>query len=594
MAGEVSAITERVRERVRREGIDLRSDRHLAERYVREEVQRSAERALAGPGPLLVDEAGVTRQVLAALTGLGPLQPYLDDPTVEELWINAPDRIFVARDGVSERVPITLTAVEVRDLLERMLHQTGRRVDLSSPFVDASLPDGSRLHAVIPDVTRRHISINIRRFRSGMRTLDDLVRLGTLSAAAAEFLGVAVRAGLNILVTGATHTGKTTLLGALLGACRRDERVVTVEETFELSVPSVDHVAMQCRLPSLEGTGEITLRRLIKESLRMRPDRLVVGEVREAEALDMLIALNAGIPGMCSLHAGSAREALLKLCTLPLLAGRNIDVSFVTPTVASSIDLVVHAELHRDGRRRVVEIIAPTGRVIDGIVEARTLFRAGPSGLEAAGELPTRLEPFERVGVDVRALLLPPGGVAAPKAEEPAAADQDVALADEGNAAEPVAEYAGEPQSAFRPQIGSPTQPPGAAAAPSDVEAEVEVDEEPQTAEPEPEPDLASESVLEAEPERESAAEAEDAPEPESGVESESDLAPEYDSETGHEPDAEPEPELASATEADPEPLTRKPPIGRHAAAQPVVIRLADRRPPPPPAAGFIGWDALR
>ncbi|WP_167052152.1 ATPase, T2SS/T4P/T4SS family [Salinibacterium sp. ZJ77] len=408
MAGEVGAITERVRERVRRDGVDLHADRRVAERYVRDEVQRSAELALAGAGPLLTDEAGIARQVLAALTGLGPLQPYLDDPTVEELWINAPDRIFVARDGVSERVPLVLTAGEVRELLERMLHQTGRRIDLSSPFVDASLPDGSRLHAVIPDVTRQHISINIRRFRSGMRGLDDLVRLGTLSRSAADFLAASVRAGLNILVTGATHTGKTTLLGALLGECRSDERVVTVEETFELSVPTADHVAMQCRQPSLEGTGEITLRRLIKESLRMRPDRLIVGEVREAESLDLLIALNAGIPGMCSLHAGSAREALIKLCTLPLLAGRNIDVSFVTPTVASSIDLVVHAELHRDGRRRVVEIIAPTGKVVDGIVEADTVFRLTDAGLEPTGDLPARTEPFERAGIDLRVLTTRP------------------------------------------------------------------------------------------------------------------------------------------------------------------------------------------
>lgn len=400
----VGVITGRVRERVRRDGVDLHGDRELAHRYARDEVQRFAESALAGAGPLVADEAGVTRQVVAALVGLGPLQPYLDDPSVEELWINAPDRIFVARDGVSERVPLTLTASEVRELLERMLHQTGRRIDLSSPFVDASLPDGSRLHAVIPDVTRQHVSINIRRFRTGMRTLDDLVRLGTLTEQAAAFLAASVRAGLNILVTGATHTGKTTLLGALLGECRPDERVVTVEETFELTVPGVDHVAMQCRQPSLEGTGEITLRRLIKEALRMRPDRLIVGEVREAESLDLLIALNSGIPGMCSLHAGSARDALTKLCTLPLLAGRNIDASFVTPTVASSIDLVVHAEL-RDGQRSIVEIIAPDGTVHDGAVSATTLFDRTGGALVATGLRPHRTRAFDAAGIDLGELL---------------------------------------------------------------------------------------------------------------------------------------------------------------------------------------------
>ena len=409
----VGVIAEQVRERVRREGVDLHGDRELAARLVRDEVQRYAELALGGSVPLLDDEARVARQVVAALTGLGPLQPYLEDPTVEELWINAPDRVFVAREGVAERVPVELTDAEVRELLERMLHRTGRRIDLSSPFVDASLPDGSRLHAVIPDVARGHVSINIRRFRSGMRMLVDLVSLGSLTSQAAGFLHVAVRSGHNILVTGATHSGKTTLLGALLGACRLEERIVTVEETFELAVDAVDHVAMQCRQPSLEGTGEISLRRLIKESLRMRPDRLVVGEVREAEALDLLIALNSGIPGMCSLHANSAREALVKLCTLPLLAGRNIDVSFVTPTVASAIDLVVHAELGRDGRRRIVEIVAPTGRVVAGAVEAITLFGLEGEALVATGALPPRMSAFERAGIDPAALLREERGVTA-------------------------------------------------------------------------------------------------------------------------------------------------------------------------------------
>jgi pilus assembly protein CpaF len=401
----VGTIAEQVRQRVRREGIDLHGDRELADRYVRDEVQRYAELALGGSVPLLDDESHVTRQVVDAITGLGPLQPYLEDPAVEEVWINAPDRVFVARDGVAERVPVALTDTEVRELLERMLHRTGRRIDLSSPFVDASLPDGSRLHAVIPDVARGHVSINIRRFRAGMRSLVDLVALGSLTSQAAGFLHVAVRSGHNILVTGATHSGKTTLLGALLGSCRVDERIVTVEETFELAVDAVDHVALQCRQPSLEGTGEISLRRLIKESLRMRPDRLVVGEVREAEALDLLIALNSGIPGMCSLHANSARDALVKLCTLPLLAGRNIDVSFVTPTVASAIDLVVHAELGRDGRRRIVEVVAPTGRVVDGGVESVVLFTRVGERLVATGELPPRMGAFERVGVDPGAIL---------------------------------------------------------------------------------------------------------------------------------------------------------------------------------------------
>ncbi len=208
---------------------------------------------------------------------------------------------------------------------------------------------------------------------------------------------MAVLAGCNILVSGATQSGKTTMLGALLSAARPTERVVTVEETFELDLVAVDHVGMQCRQPSLEGTGEIGLRRLIKESLRMRPDRLVVGEVREAESLDLLIALNSGLPGMSSIHANSAREALVKLSTLPLLAGRNIDSSFVVPTVASTIDVVVHCELTRHGVRQVTEIIAPGG-VADGVIETVGLFRRGEGQLAITGAVPPRLEKYEARG----------------------------------------------------------------------------------------------------------------------------------------------------------------------------------------------------
>ena len=398
MSSPVADIAESVRARVRGEGVDLAGDHALAARYVRDEVRRYSERALGGAVPMLSDEAGISRQVIAALTGLGPLQPLLDDPTVEEIWINGPDHVFVARDGVSQRVPLTLTEPEVRDLVERMLQSTGRRVDLSSPFVDASLPDGSRLHVVIPDITRAHWAVNIRKFRSGMRGLAELVRLGSITQPAADFLDLCVRTGHNILVSGATQSGKTTLLGALLGSAPPTERVVTVEETFELALEAPDWVALQCRQASLEGTGEVSLRRLIKEALRMRPDRLIVGEVREAESLDLLIALNSGLPGMCSLHANSARDALAKLATLPLLAGRNIDASFVVPTVATTIDIVVHAELERSGHRRVVEIIAPTGAVVGGTIPSTQLFELRGGRLEATGQTPVRTVKLDRAG----------------------------------------------------------------------------------------------------------------------------------------------------------------------------------------------------
>jgi pilus assembly protein CpaF len=398
----VAVITEQVRERVRREGIEL--DVHLAVRYASDAVRQYSERALGGSAPMLHDEQLTARQVVATLTGYGPLQPLLDDDTIEELWINAPDAVFIAREGIPERTSITLTESDVRDLVERMLQSSGRRVDLSSPFVDASLPDGSRLHVAIPDVTRRHWAVNVRKFNRRIRDLDRLVELGSLTAAAAAFLRAAVLAGVNILVSGATQSGKTTMLNALLAAATPTERVVTVEETFELVAGTADTVAMQCRQPSLEGTGEITLRRLIKEALRMRPDRLVVGEVREAESLDLLIALNSGLPGMSSIHANSAVDALAKLCTLPLLAGRNIDSGFVVPAVAGCIDVVVHCEL-RAGVRRVVEIAAPTGRVVGAAVESVPLFATRDGLLQATGMVPPRVPKFAAAGIDLLRVL---------------------------------------------------------------------------------------------------------------------------------------------------------------------------------------------
>jgi len=410
MSHAVALLTDRVRERIRREGTDPALDRAAVDRYVTEEIRRYSERAMSGAHPLLDDEQSTALQIMAAVTGFGALQPFFDDLEVEEIWINGPERVFVARNGVPEQTTVRLTDSEIRDLVERMLQSSGRRVDLSSPFVDASLPDGSRLHVVIPDVTRQHWAVNIRKFSRRVRDLQRLVELGTLNRRSAEFLRMCVLSGQNILVSGATQSGKTTLLGALLSSARATDRIVTVEETFELDLGAADVVAMQCRQPSLEGTGEVTLRRLIKEALRMRPDRLVVGEVREAESLDLLIALNSGLPGMCSIHANSAREALVKLCTLPLLAGRNIDSSFVIPTVASSIDLVVHCELLRNGRRRVTEILAPSGQVTGAVIEASPIFTLEEGSLEPTGSHPSKTEKFVASGFDPLSVL---AGVAA-------------------------------------------------------------------------------------------------------------------------------------------------------------------------------------
>lgn len=401
----VATVELEVRELIRRRGIDPVKDVIAAREIVHEAVTDYDERSMSGGMPQLPDIADAVKAITDAVAGFGPLQEYLDDPRVEEVWINSPSKIFVARDGVAELTSTLLSADAVKDLVERMLRTSGRRVDLSSPFVDAVLPDGSRLHVVIPDITREHWFVNIRKFVVKADRLEDLVRLGTLTRGAARFLEVAVASGLNILVAGGTQAGKTTLLNCLSSAIPPRERIVTCEEVFELKIMQRDVAAMQCRQPNLEGTGEVPLRRLVKEALRMRPSRIIVGEVRQEESLDLLIALNSGLPGMASIHANSAREAITKMCTLPLLAGENVGSRFVVPTVASSIDLVVHAALERDGSRRVREIAAIPGRVEGDVVEMADIFSTRDGALTRADGFPPHLDRFERAGFDIAAIL---------------------------------------------------------------------------------------------------------------------------------------------------------------------------------------------
>jgi pilus assembly protein CpaF len=294
----VETVEAEVRELVRRRGLDPLEDRGAVRRLVEDVVADYDDRSLSSALPPLADRGTAARHVFDNVAGFGPLQRHLDDPEVEELWINGPGRVFVARRGRSELTTTILTDDQVRDLVERMLKTTGRRVDLSTPFVDAMLPDGSRLHVVIPDITRQHMAVNIRKFVLTAGSLDQLVGLGTLTSQAARFLEAAVAAGLNVIVAGGTQAGKTTLLNCLAGAIPGRERVVTAEEVFELQLGLPDVVAMQTRQPNLEGTGEIPLRRLVKEALRMRPDRIIVGEVRQEECLDLLIALNSGLAGI--------------------------------------------------------------------------------------------------------------------------------------------------------------------------------------------------------------------------------------------------------------------------------------------------------
>ena len=309
------------------------------------------------------------------LHGFGPLQKLIDDDSIEEIWINTPNRVFVARAGKSELTNLVLTKEIVHDLIERLLIWGGRRLDVSNPFVDARLPDGSRLHVAIPEVTATHWAVNVRKHLNYLNSLGDLLEIGSINQEISEILKTSINYGFNILVSGGTQAGKTTFLNALISQISPGERVITIEEVFELKPNLPDWIALQTRNANLEGEGEISLRKLIKESLRMRPSRIIVGEVREAEALDLLIALNSGLPGMATVHANSARGAINKLQLLPLLAGENIAQSFITPTIASCIDLVVQCSLDTAGVRRVIEVAFVTGRSEAGVIEVETLFK---------------------------------------------------------------------------------------------------------------------------------------------------------------------------------------------------------------------------
>lgn len=401
----VELLDARVRERVRREGVDPQRDSGVVRRIAEAVVREHDEHSLTGAVASLGDPAAVVVELVARVAGFGPLQPLLDDPAVEEVWINDPSRVFVARHGRHELTNLVLSAEQVDELVERMLKSSGRRIDISQPFVDAMLPEGHRLHVVLDGISRGFTAVNIRKFVLRAARLGELVELGSLTGPAAAFLEASVRAGLNILVAGGTQAGKTTLLNCLCAAIPGGDRVVSAEEVYELRFPHPDHVQLQTRQAGLEGTGEVRLRDLVKEALRMRPSRIVVGEVRAEECLDLLLALNAGLPGMCTLHANSAREALVKMCTLPLLAGENISARFVVPMVAASVDLVVHLGIDERGMRRVNEIVGVPGRVEQDVIETETIFERAGGELRRANGMPPRAERYARAGIDVHRLL---------------------------------------------------------------------------------------------------------------------------------------------------------------------------------------------
>ncbi|MBC7338286.1 MAG: CpaF family protein [Firmicutes bacterium] len=292
------------------------------------------------------------------MVGYGPLEPLMADPDVTEVMVNGPRQVYVERHGRIE--PTTVTFRDEDDLMHliaRMVAPLGRRVDVSSPYADARLPDGSRINVIIPPLSLEGPVLTVRKFPGRPLCLNDLVGLGTMSEEMAEFLSLCFRGRLNVLISGGAGSGKTTTLGALVGSLPTAERIITIEDSAELRIQLPHVVRLECRPPNAEGKGEVTMRQLLRNALRMRPDRIVVGECRGGEALDMLQAMNTGHPGSaCTVHANSSAEALTRLENMVLMADANLPLSAIRLQIRTALDVIVHQARFRDGRRRVVEV----------------------------------------------------------------------------------------------------------------------------------------------------------------------------------------------------------------------------------------------
>jgi pilus assembly protein CpaF len=342
-------------------------------------VQEQAAPLDTGQRELLVE------RLLSSAVGLGPLEEVMADPAVDEVMVNGRDSVWVERGGRLERTPAAFPSdEELMNLIERILSPLGRRVDEASPLADARLADGSRVNCVIPPLSLDGPLLTIRRFRRRAFSLGDLVGAGTLTPDVASFLTACVRARANVVVSGGTGSGKTTLLNVLSSLIENGERIVTIEDAAELRLQQSHVLRLESRPPNLEGQGEVTIRQLVRNALRMRPDRLIVGEVRGAEALDMLQALNSGHDGsMTTVHSNSAADALRRVETLALMADVALPHAAVRQQLASALDVVVHLERDRTGARHAVEVVEVVRFAAD--VGITSLFESRDGSLVQVG-----------------------------------------------------------------------------------------------------------------------------------------------------------------------------------------------------------------
>ena len=354
-----------------------------------EEVRRAVERIFVDTLseenlPLSrTERSDLFEQILADILGFGPIEPLLHDDSVTEVLVNGPDQVFIERNGILEETNIRFRdAAHVLRIIDRIVAPLGRRIDESSPMVDARLPDGSRVNAVIPPVSLVGPVVSIRKFAKAAYTADDMVRLGTITKDLADFLRACVLARLNIAVSGGTSTGKTTFLNVLSSFLPDKERIVTIEDAAELQLNQRHIIRMESRPPNVEGSGEITIRQLVINALRMRPDRIVVGEVRGGEALDMLQAMNTGHDGsLTTAHSNSTRDTLHRLETMVLMAGMDLPLRAIREQISSAFDLIVHLDRLTDGARKVVQVSEVQGMEGDVIV-MQDIFRFVQTGVQ--------------------------------------------------------------------------------------------------------------------------------------------------------------------------------------------------------------------
>src|SRR3954464_1843732 len=356
---------------------------NLNERVLREVTEQLA----LDRTPLTREERRrIVREITDDILGYGPLEPLLRDDSVTEVMVNNFDRIYVERDGKLEKSKTTFgDNAHLLRIIDKIVSQVGRPIDESSPMVDARLPDGSRVNAIIPPLSLRGPTLTIRKFSRDPYTIDDLINFGSVSPEAAQFLSACVRGKLNVLISGGTGTGKTTTLNALSAFVPNDERIVTIEDAAELQLQQDHVITLESRPPNIEGEGEIRIRELVRNALRMRPDRIIVGEVRGAETLDMLQAMNTGHEGsLTTIHANSPRDALSRLETLVMTAGIELPLRAIREQIASAFDLLVQISRLVDGSRRITHITEVL-RMESDVITLQEIFHAKPPAEDEAG-----------------------------------------------------------------------------------------------------------------------------------------------------------------------------------------------------------------